>query len=47
MPIILATQEGKIRRITVQREYGQIFCETLSQKYPNKKLGDKVSETTE
>jgi hypothetical protein len=34
MPIILATQEAEIRRITVQSQPGQIVQETLSQKYP-------------
>jgi hypothetical protein len=28
--IILATQEAEIRRIMVQRQTGQIVCETLS-----------------
>jgi hypothetical protein len=28
-PIILATQEAEIRRITVQRQFGQIVHETL------------------
>jgi hypothetical protein len=30
IPIILATQESEIRRITVQSQPGQIVCETLS-----------------
>jgi hypothetical protein len=30
MPVILATQEVGIRRITVQSQPGQIVCETLS-----------------
>jgi hypothetical protein len=34
MPVILATQEAEIRRITVQSQPRQIVCETLSQKYP-------------
>jgi hypothetical protein len=29
MPIILATQEAEIRRITVQSQPGQIACKTL------------------
>jgi predicted glycosyl hydrolase (DUF1957 family) len=29
-PVILATQEAEIRRITVQRQPGQIIHETLS-----------------
>jgi hypothetical protein len=32
MPIILATQEVEIRRITVQSQHREILCETLSQK---------------
>jgi hypothetical protein len=31
-PVILATQEAEIRRITVQRQPGQIVHETLSRK---------------
>jgi hypothetical protein len=31
VPIILATQEAEIRRITVQSQPGQIVQETLSQ----------------
>jgi hypothetical protein len=30
MPVILATQEAEIRRITVQGQPWQIVCETLS-----------------
>jgi hypothetical protein len=37
MPIILATQEAEIRRITVQSQLGQIVCETLCQKTLHKK----------
>jgi hypothetical protein len=29
-PVILATQEAEIRRITVQSQPGQTVCETLS-----------------
>jgi hypothetical protein len=32
MPVILATQEAEIRRITVQSQLQQTVCETLSQK---------------
>jgi hypothetical protein len=32
MPVILATQEAEIRRITVQSQTGQIAHETISQK---------------
>jgi hypothetical protein len=31
-PVILATQEAEIRRIVVQRQPGEIVCETLSRK---------------
>jgi hypothetical protein len=34
MPVILATQEAEIRRITVQSQPGQIVRNTLSRKYP-------------
>jgi hypothetical protein len=37
MPIILATQEAEIRRITVRSQPGEIVHETLSQKYPSQK----------
>jgi hypothetical protein len=33
MPVILATEEAGIRRITVQSQLGQIVHKTLSQKY--------------
>jgi hypothetical protein len=35
MPIMLATQEAEIRRITFQSQPGQIVDETLSQKKKN------------
>jgi hypothetical protein len=38
-PIILATQEAEIRRITVQSQPGQIVLKTLSQKNLYKKKG--------
>jgi hypothetical protein len=37
MPVILATQKAKIRRITVQSHPRQIVHETLSQKNPSQK----------
>jgi hypothetical protein len=37
MPVILATQEAEIRRITVGGQPRQIVCGTPSQKYPTKK----------
>jgi hypothetical protein len=36
MPVILAIQEAEIRRITVERQPGQIVSETLSQKRKKK-----------
>jgi hypothetical protein len=39
IPIILATQEVEIRRITVQSQPRQIVPETLFQKYPSQKKG--------
>jgi hypothetical protein len=36
-PVILATQETEIRRITVQSQPGQIVLEMLSQKYLSQK----------
>jgi hypothetical protein len=36
-PVILATQEAEIRRITVRRKPRQIVCKTLSQKSLHKK----------
>jgi hypothetical protein len=37
MPVILATQEAEIRRITVQSHPGQIVHKTLSRKIHHKK----------
>jgi hypothetical protein len=34
MPVILATQEAAIRRITVQSHSREIICKTVSQKKP-------------
>jgi hypothetical protein len=39
MPVILATQEAEIWRISVQSQPKQIVCETLSQKNPSQKRG--------
>jgi hypothetical protein len=41
MPIIIATQEAEIRRITIQSQPRQIVCKTLSQQktYHRKKTG--------
>jgi hypothetical protein len=47
MPIILATQEAEIRRITVQSQPGQIIQETLSQKYPTWKMAGGVPQVVE
>jgi hypothetical protein len=44
MPVILATQEGEIRRIVVQSQLGQIVHETLSQKNPSQKKAGGVTE---
>jgi hypothetical protein len=43
-PIILATQEAEIRRITVQNHPGQIVQETLSQKKPSQKRAGGVAQ---
>jgi hypothetical protein len=39
MPVIHATQEAEIRRITVESKPRQIVHETLSQKIPSQKKG--------
>jgi hypothetical protein len=44
MPVILATQEAKIRRILVQSHPRQIVQEILSQKYPTQKRVDGVAQ---
>jgi hypothetical protein len=38
-PVVLATQEAEIRRITVQNQPRQIVRETLSQKNPSQRKG--------
>jgi hypothetical protein len=45
-PIILATQEAKIRRITVQSQSGQTVCKTLSRKKPSQKKTGRVAYGT-
>jgi hypothetical protein len=37
-PVIPATQEPEIRRITIQSQPGQTVCQTLSQKTHHKKV---------
>jgi hypothetical protein len=44
LPVILATQEAEIRRITVQRQPRQIVHETLSQKNPSQKRTGGVAQ---
>jgi hypothetical protein len=36
-PVILATQEAEVRRITVLSQPGQIVCKTLSQRNPSQR----------
>jgi hypothetical protein len=43
-PIILATQEAEIRRISVQSQPGQIVRETLSLKNPSQKRPSGVAQ---
>jgi hypothetical protein len=47
MPVILATQEAEIRKITVQSQPKQIVHETLSQKYPTRNRTGGVSQAVE
>jgi hypothetical protein len=44
MPVILAIQEGEIRRISVQSQPGQLVRETLSWKYPLQKRAGGVAQ---
>jgi hypothetical protein len=43
-PIILATQEAKIRSISVQGQPRQIVLETVSQKNPSQKRAGGVAQ---
>jgi hypothetical protein len=43
-PVILATQEPEIRRISVRSQPRQIVCETLSQKNPSQKRTGGVAQ---
>jgi hypothetical protein len=43
-PVILATQEAEIRRITVQSQPGQIVWETLSRKTLHKNRAGGVAQ---
>jgi hypothetical protein len=44
-PVILATQEAEIRRITVRSQVRQIVHETLSQKSPSQKRAGGVAQS--
>jgi hypothetical protein len=44
MPVILATYEAEIRRITVGSQPGQIVRETLSQKNPSQKRAGGMAQ---
>jgi hypothetical protein len=44
MPVILATKEAEIRRITVQSQHGQIVHETLSLKTLHKNRASEVTK---
>jgi hypothetical protein len=43
MPVILACQEAKIRRIVIRSQLGQIVLKTLSQKHPLQKKAGGVA----
>jgi hypothetical protein len=45
MPVILATQEAEIGRITVWSQPRQIICETLSRKKPPQKRAGGVNQS--
>jgi hypothetical protein len=44
MPVILATQMAKIKRIVVQSQPRQILCETLSRKNTSQKWAGGVAQ---
>jgi hypothetical protein len=44
MPVILATQEAEIRKITVQSQPRQIVCETLSRKTITKSWAGGIAQ---
>jgi hypothetical protein len=46
-PVILAAQEAESRGITVRSQLSQIFCETLSLKYPTPKRAGRVAQVLE
>jgi hypothetical protein len=43
-PVILATQQAEIKRITDQNQPGQIVCKILSQKSPSQKRASGVAQ---
>jgi hypothetical protein len=45
MPVILATQEAEIRRISVKSQLRQIVHKTLSQKTPSQKRAGGVAQS--
>jgi hypothetical protein len=47
MPVILVTQEAEIWKIMIQGQPGQIFHETLSQKYSTPKRAGGVAQQVE
>jgi hypothetical protein len=46
-PVVLATQEAKIRRIVVQSQARQIVCNILCQTYPTPKRVGGVTQVVE
>jgi hypothetical protein len=44
MPVILYTQEERIRRLTARSKPGQIVCETLSLRKPSQKRTGGVAQ---